>query len=144
MTAFTIPPIADHEIAWASELMGLGANGFAMIDGDDSRLRAMQNLETCDFEACPGSGKTTLLVAKLAILASRWPYRQRGICVLSHTNAARDEIDQRLSATGPSAALVRYPPFHRDDPWVRQRIFGTPLAPFQGKASTFDRYFDCA
>jgi DNA helicase II / ATP-dependent DNA helicase PcrA len=111
VTAFTIPPIADHEIGWASELMDLGANGFAVIDGDNSRLSAMRNLETCDFEACPGSGKTTLLVAKLAILASRWPYRQRGICVLSHTNAARDEIDQRLSATGPSAALVRYPHF---------------------------------
>lgn len=111
MTVFVIPPIADHEIAWASELMGLGANGFSVIDGDDSRIRAIQNLETCDFEACPGSGKTTLLVAKLAILASRWPYRQRGICVLSHTNAARDEIDQRLSAAGPSAALVRYPHF---------------------------------
>ncbi len=111
MTAFTIPPISDHEIAWASELMGLGVNGFAVINGDDSRLRAMRNLEICDFEACPGSGKTTLLVAKLAILASRWPYRQRGICVLSHTNAARDEIDQRLSATGPGAALVRYPHF---------------------------------
>ena len=111
MTAFTIPPIADHEIAWASELMGLGEHGFAVIDGDDSRLKAMRNLETCDFEACPGSGKTTLLVAKLAILASRWPYRQRGICVLSHTNAARDEIDQRLSVSGPSAALVRYPHF---------------------------------
>ena len=111
MTAFSIPPITDHEIAWASELMGLGANGFAIIDGDDSRLRAMRNLESCDFEACPGSGKTTLLVAKLAILASRWPYRQRGICVLSHTNAARDEIDERLSATGPSSSLVRYPHF---------------------------------
>lgn len=135
MTAFTIPPIADHEIAWASELMGLGANGFAVIDGDDSRLRAMRNLETCDFEACPGSGKTTLLVAKLAILASRWPYRQRGICVLSHTNAARDEIDQRLSATGPSAALVRYPHFigtihgfvneYLALPWLRSK--GNPV-----------------
>lgn len=111
MTSFTIPPVTDHEILWASELMGLGANGFAEFDGDDSRLKAIRNLETCDFEACPGSGKTTLLVAKLAILASRWPYRQRGICVLSHTNAARDEIDHRLSATGPSAALVRYPHF---------------------------------
>lgn len=111
MITFSIPPITDDEVAWASELMGLGANGFAVIDGDDSRLRAMQNLETCDFEACPGSGKTTLLVAKLAILASRWPSRQRGICVLSHTNAARDEIDQRLCSTGPSSSLVRYPHF---------------------------------
>lgn len=135
VTAFTLPPISDHEIAWASELMGLGANGFAVIDGDDSRLRAMRNLETCDFEACPGSGKTTLLVAKLAILASRWPYRQRGICVLSHTNAARDEIDQRLSATGPSASLVRYPHFigtihgfvneYLALPWLRSK--GNPV-----------------
>ena len=111
MNAFTLPAIADHEIVWASELMGLGSDGFAVIDGDDSRIRAIRNLETCDFEACPGSGKTTLLVAKLAVLASRWPYRQRGICVLSHTNAARDVIDQRLSGAGPSAALVRYPHF---------------------------------
>lgn len=135
MTAFTMPPIADHEITWASELMGLGANGFAVIDGDDSRPRAIRNLETCDFEACPGSGKTTLLVAKLAILASRWPYRQRGICVLSHTNAARDEIEQRLGATGPSAALVRYPHFigtihgfvneYLAIPWLRSR--GKPI-----------------
>lgn len=135
MTAFTIPPIADHEISWASELMGLGANGFAVIDGDDSRLRAMRTMETCDFEACPGSGKTTLLVAKLAILASRWPYRQRGICVLSHTNAARDEIDQRLSATSPGAALVRYPHFigtihgfvneYLALPWLRSK--GNPI-----------------
>ena len=135
MTAFAIPPITDHEIAWASELMGLGMNGFAVIDGDDSRLRAMRNLETCDFEACPGSGKTTLLVAKLAILALRWPYRQRGICVLSHTNAARDEIDQRLSSTGPGAALVRYPHFigtihgfvneYLALPWLRSK--GNPI-----------------
>jgi DNA helicase-2/ATP-dependent DNA helicase PcrA len=130
-----MPPITDNEISWASELMGLGANGFAVIDGDDSRLRAIRNLETCDFEACPGSGKTTLLVAKLAILASRWPHRQRGICVLSHTNAARDEIDQRLSATGPSAALVRYPHFigtihgfvneYLAIPWLRSK--GNPI-----------------
>lgn len=135
MTTFTMPPIADHEIAWASELMGLGSNGFAVVDGDDSRTRAMRNLESCDFEACPGSGKTTLLVAKLAILASRWPYRQRGICVLSHTNAARDEIVRRLSGTGPVAALVRYPHFigtihgfvneHLALPWLRSK--GNPI-----------------
>lgn len=109
--SFSIPPIEDREITWASELMGLGPNGFAAIDGDDSRLKAIQNLQTCDFEACPGSGKTTLLVAKLAILASRWSSPQRGICVLSHTNAARDEIDHRVSAAASGSSLVRYPHF---------------------------------
>lgn len=135
VTVFTLPPITTDEIAWASELMGLGANGFSVIDGDDSRLKAIQTLETCDFEACPGSGKTTLLVAKLAILASRWPYRQRGICVLSHTNAARNEIDQRLSSTGPGAAIVRYPHYigtihgfvneYLALPWLRSK--GNPI-----------------
>jgi DNA helicase-2/ATP-dependent DNA helicase PcrA len=56
----------------------------------------MLNLDTIDFEACPGSGKTTLLVAKLAVLALRWRHRNQGICVLSHTNAARNEIGVKL------------------------------------------------
>lgn len=143
-----MPPITDHEIAWASELMGLGSNGFAVIDGDDSRIKAMRNLETCDFEACPGSGKTTLLVAKLAILASRWPYRQRGMCVLSHTNAARDEIIQRLSATGPVAAVVRYPHFigtihgfvneHMALPWLRSK--GNPIRLIDTSTALTRRY----
>jgi len=135
MTADALRAITDEEIAWASELMGLGPVGFAAVDGDDSRLNAIRNLQTCDFEACPGSGKTTLLVAKLAILASRWPHRQRGICVLSHTNAARDEIDQRLGANTASASLVRYPHFigtihgfvneYLAIPWLRSK--GNPV-----------------
>lgn len=77
--------IREQDIAWAAALMGLGSDGFAPVGDDDSRLKAMLNLDTTDFEACPGSGKTTLLVAKLAVLAIRWPYRKQGICVLSHT-----------------------------------------------------------
>lgn len=109
MDEFTIPPITEEEIRWASELLGLGPNGFQVIGEDSSRLEAIRRLDTCDFEACPGSGKTTLLVAKLAILSSRWPYRQRGICVLSHTNAARNEIDHRVSGSGAGSSLVRHP-----------------------------------
>lgn len=103
--------ITEAEIQWAATLMGLGAEGFAPVGADDSRLRAMMNLETGDYEACPGSGKTTLLVAKLAILAARWSPRQQGICVLSHTNAARNEIGDRLSASASAGSLMRYPHF---------------------------------
>lgn len=103
--------IREQDVAWAAELMGLGPGGFAPVDGDDSRFQAMLRLDTVDFEACPGSGKTTLLVAKLAVLAMRWPYRQQGICVLSHTNAARNEIGSKLSDTAAGIALMRYPHF---------------------------------
>lgn len=103
--------IRAEDVAWAAALMGLGPNGFAPVDGDDSRLQAMLRLDTVDFEACPGSGKTTLLVAKLAVLAMRWPHRQQGICVLSHTNAARNEIGAKLSNTAAGIALTRYPHF---------------------------------
>jgi len=103
--------ITDADIVWASELMGLGPNGFAKVDDDESRLAAIRNMDTADFEACPGSGKTTLLVAKLAILANRWRHPRQGICVLSHTNAARNEIGTRLCASPVGGALLRYPHF---------------------------------
>lgn len=103
--------VTDEDVAWASELMGLGPDGFAKVGDDDSRLSAIRNMDTADFEACPGSGKTTLLVAKLAILANRWRHPRQGVCVLSHTNAARNEIGTRLSASPVGGALLRYPHF---------------------------------
>ena len=51
-----------------------------------------------DVSACPGSGKTTVLLAKLKLLADKMPFVNGvGICVLSHTNVAVDEIRKRLS-----------------------------------------------
>lgn len=52
-----------------------------------------------DVVACPGSGKTTVLLAKLKLLVDRMPLENgAGICVLSHTNVAVNEIGRRLSA----------------------------------------------
>lgn len=64
-----------------------------------------------DVQACPGSGKTTVLVAKLAILSKKWPYNHKGICVLSHTNVAREEIEERLGQTDVGRKLLAYPHF---------------------------------
>lgn len=51
-----------------------------------------------DVAACPGSGKTTVLLAKLKLLADKMPLENgAGICVLSHTNVAVDEIKNRLA-----------------------------------------------
>ncbi|MEI9988158.1 MAG: UvrD-helicase domain-containing protein [Aliidongia sp.] len=104
--------ISDQEIDWACAVMRLPRNAFAGEDGADPRLAVMRSLETLDVEACPGSGKTTLLVAKLAILTNRWKSRAAGgICVLSHTNAARTEIGDRLSSTSAGHLLLRHPHF---------------------------------
>lgn len=104
-------PITDEEIAWVCAVMHLPLDAFSGADGADPRLGVIRSLQSLDIEACPGSGKTTLLVAKLAILANRWNSRRQGICVLSHTNAARTEIGGRLSFTSAGHVLLRHPHF---------------------------------
>ncbi len=63
---------------------------------------------SADVAACPGSGKTTVLLAKLKLMVDRMPLENgAGICVLSHTNVAVDEIRKRLS--GYADKLLSYP-----------------------------------
>ncbi|GAB2660656.1 UvrD-helicase domain-containing protein [Arenimonas aestuarii] len=78
---------------------------------DAERRSALLENGSRDFNAVPGSGKTSLLAAKLLLLARKWPHARRGICVLSHTNVARDEIAQRLAGTAEGAQLLSYPHF---------------------------------
>ena len=80
------------------------------VDFSDDQQEAIKTLETKDIRACPGSGKTTLLVAKLAIMARKWPHSHQGICVLSHMNVARDQIVTRLPVSS-SQRLLSYPHF---------------------------------
>jgi DNA helicase-2/ATP-dependent DNA helicase PcrA len=99
-----VPEITDEDIDWVRNLMGL--------DVLDAPRRAFLTTRiTTDVSACPGSGKTTLIVAKLAILARAWPHRTKGICVLSHTNVAREEIQRRLGSTIVGQRLLGYPHF---------------------------------
>lgn len=78
---------------------------------DLERRSALLEKGSRDFNAVPGSGKTSLLAAKLLLLAKKWPHARRGICVLSHTNVARDEIAQRLAGSAEGALLLSYPHF---------------------------------
>lgn len=78
---------------------------------DVERRSALLENGSRDFNAVPGSGKTSLLAAKLLLLAKKWPHARRGICVLSHTNVARDEITQRLAGSTEGAQLLSYPHF---------------------------------
>lgn len=102
---FVFPSITKDDIEWACQVMGLPNGAF---DGDP-RKTALCSDKNLDVAACPGSGKTTLLVAKLAILARKWTDRQRGICILSHTNAAREVIEERLGNTPEGKLLLSHP-----------------------------------
>ena len=128
--------------------MGLPADAFRGEDGADPRLDVMRCLESLDVEACPGSGKTTSLVAKLAVLANRWNSRRQGVCVLSHTNAARTEIGGRLSSTSAGHLLLRHPHFvgtihsfvneFLAIPWLRSK--GWPIKVIDTEIALTDRW----
>lgn len=104
-----LPEVSVQDVQWACKVLGLPETAFSGADGADPRLGVLRENATLDVEACPGSGKTTLLVAKLAILARHWNAAERGICVLSHTNAARREIEKKLGATSEGQRLLSYP-----------------------------------
>lgn len=107
--SFEVPEITDEDVRWATGVLGLPEYAFFGSDGTDPRKEVLKEMTSIDVSACPGSGKTTLLVAKLAILANKWKYRTKGICVLSHTNAARDEIEKRLGHSAIGRNLLSYP-----------------------------------
>ena len=76
----------------------------------EAKRSIIKHNDTADFHACPGSGKTTTLLAKIVILANRMPFADgRGICVLTHTNVAIDEIKARLGEK--ANVLFTYPNF---------------------------------
>jgi DNA helicase II / ATP-dependent DNA helicase PcrA len=75
---------------------------------NEERRNFIKCMESRDVVACPGSGKTTALLAKLLILASYMPFfNGRGVCVLTHTNVAIDEIKRR--AGGAADVLFGHP-----------------------------------
>lgn len=104
-----LPEVSVQDVQWACQVLGLPETAFSGADGADPRLGVLRENATLDVEACPGSGKTTLLVAKLAILARHWNVVECGICVLSHTNAARREIEKKLGATSEGQRLLSFP-----------------------------------
>lgn len=75
---------------------------------ETERVPFIKNMESCDLLAVPGSGKTTVLLAKLYCL-SKTLDSNTGILVLSHTNAAIDEIENKLKPYCPN--LFEYPNF---------------------------------
>jgi hypothetical protein len=100
---------------------------------DVERRSALLENGSRDFNAVPGSGKTSLLAAKLLLLAKKWPHARRGICVLSHTNVARDEIAQRLARSAEGAQLLSYPHFVGTIHAFVNQFFAMPMLRSLGK-----------
>jgi DNA helicase-2/ATP-dependent DNA helicase PcrA len=81
-------------------------------DFQDQNQRTFLSCEiSCDVQAAPGNGKTTLIVAKLALLSKVWKSRTEGVCVISHTNAARNEVERKLASQPTASTFLGYPHF---------------------------------
>lgn len=101
--------ITEHDIKRV-ELIFFNGNG-SFEDDKSERYQFISCInKSIDLEACPGSGKTTSLLAKLYLLSEKMPFENgRGICVLTHTNVAINEIKNRLRVKADR--LFQYPNF---------------------------------
>ncbi|MDK2564510.1 UvrD-helicase domain-containing protein [Romboutsia sedimentorum] len=97
--------ITEDDIRYAEEILFGKTNVF----DDKERNPIIKDFnKSFDVNACPGSGKTTVLLAKLIILSRKMPLNNgQGICVLTHTNIAIDEIKSKLG--DKSDILFKYP-----------------------------------
>lgn len=97
--------ITDDDIRYAEHLLLSEGKEF-----DAERKEFIRDFRTLDLQAVPGSGKTTALLAKLIILERKLPFADgSGILVLSHTNAAIDEIKEKIQKHCPK--LFSFPNF---------------------------------
>lgn len=95
--------VSDSEIEDAERLLLPRDRHF-----DKEARSVIRRWTSTDVVACPGSGKTTVLLAKLKLLADRMPLDNgAGICVLSHTNVAVNELEKRLP--DQARLLLAYP-----------------------------------
>lgn len=68
---------------------------------DEERRDFIKCMDSCDLLAVPGSGKTTALQAKIYCLCRTLDFSKgKGLLVLSHTNAAVNEIRSKLKGQG--------------------------------------------
>lgn len=95
--------VSEEDISYAEKILLPVGKVF-----DSERRAFIRNLNTIDLQAVPGSGKTTALLAKLLILERKLPFEDgSGILVISHTNAAIDEIKEKIYKYCPK--LFSYP-----------------------------------
>jgi len=104
-----MPNITDESINRIENL--LLPEGATFRDKKNERIEIIKCIgESKDINASPGSGKTTTLLAKLLLLAEQMPFKDgSGICILTHTNVAIDELKSKVGEQADH--LFRYPNF---------------------------------
>jgi superfamily I DNA/RNA helicase len=79
------------------------------------------------LSARPGTGKTTTLTNYCIDLAAGWSRRHQpwqGIALLSYTNVAKDELQDKIRKLGKAATLLQNPHFVGTvDAFINQHIF---------------------
>lgn len=77
---------------------------------NDEQKTFLNCLASCCVQAYAGTGKTSTIVGKLHTLAQKNVWQNgRGVCVISHTNVAVDEIKKHVAKHYP--AIMQYPNF---------------------------------
>lgn len=133
----------NSKLADLHRIEGLLLKGGAHFDYE--RRRFILNKENRDLVASAGSGKTTALVAKLMMLEKEMPFDDgRGVCVLTHTNVAIDEIKAKL---GRGSILLQHPNFLGTIQRFADQFFAIPAYRWQFKKSPSfidDAYYNSA
>lgn len=77
----------------------------------EDQKNIIRSNDNINIIAAPGSGKTTVLIAKIALVLEKFNAddSKPGLCVLTHTNVAVDEIKNRLKLAG--VGNIEYPHF---------------------------------
>lgn len=100
------PPLLTPELL---DRLGMELGGCDFTGANQQAF--LSSVDSCDVQAAPGHGKTTLLVAKLALLSQCWNSRAQGVCVISHTNSAREGVEKKLAHHPTASAFLGYPHF---------------------------------
>lgn len=97
--------VTDAEIEKAEiDILGTNKN----FNPDQKNF--LRCLDSCCLQAYAGTGKTSSIVGKLHVLAQKKIWRMgRGVCVISHTNVAVNEIKNHVARHYPE--IMEYPNF---------------------------------
>lgn len=105
MTFLNLDDVSDVEI----EELAISAGRLDL--SHTVRREFLKEMTSRDVQAAPGAGKTTLLGLKLRLIARRWTPDMGAIAIVTHTNVAKQEIQNQLSGHPDAEVLLRYPHF---------------------------------